>query len=466
MVVGVAEVTLFLQSLPLLALAGLLATGRVEPPVACAVAIVLALPAVWGMHGSAGELARFIATSLAEGLWLAIVPVGIIAGGLVFHEAVGGPGRSRGGGVQDTLFTAAFLLGPFTETVTGFGVGSVFAIGAIRAVGVSGAPAAAIGLLAMALIPWGGLGPGTALGAALAEVPAQALATRNAWQLAPSLLLMLPLFWHLCAVAGHPVPTRLKLRQGVWVGSLGGLLVLCHQAIAWEMCGMAATGLALSAKLLLAHPPRRLDDWGRALRAAFPYLLLAGALLSIRAVGDAPALAPMAGLPALPLNHPIVALWLVAFGLLIACGRRPWAALRRGRKPALALLMFVLLSRVLSNAGVPQALAGALAARFGSYALYASPVLAAAAGFFAGTNVGSNSAMMPLQASLGRMAGLDPTVLPAVQNGTLALILSGQLTAVASPLAGPGATPASIWRLAWPLFLIGIAVGLAAIAIG
>jgi hypothetical protein len=74
--------------------------------------------------------------------------------------------------------------------------------------------------------------------------------------------------------------------------------------------------------------------------------------------------------------------------------------------------------------------------------------------------------MMPLQAALGHAAGLGPLVLPAVQNGTLFLILSPQLTAIASGVLADGTRPAGIWRVAWPVFPLGIAVGLAAIAVG
>jgi len=142
------------------------------------------------------------------------------------------------------------------------------------------------------------------------------------------------------------------------------------------------------------------------------------------------------------------------------------AALLRARRPALALLMFVVLARSLANAGVPVALAQALVASFGSAAPFAAPLLAAAAGFFAGTNVGSNSAMMPLQAALGRAAGLGPLVLPALQNGTLALVISPQLTAVASGLAGGGVTASAVWRLTWPIVLISLLVGTVSIMVG
>ncbi len=458
---------LTLDLLPLAGLVLMLASGRVNPAVACLLAILLTLPAAWAVAPGAA-LEPFLFRSVEQGLWLAIVPVGIIAGGLVYHAAVGARGAPRGA-TTDVLFVAAFLLGPFMETVTGFGVGCVFALGIIRASGLRGPRAAAIGLLTQVLIPWGGLGPGTAVGAALAGVPAQAMAARNAVMLAATLPFLLPLFWRWAALEGHAVAPRDKGFQLLWVLAVGASLIAWHRVAPWEMCGLLATGCVLAVKLLLREPPRRVPAMLAALRTAFPYLLLAACLLASRLWRDPPSLDLVAGLPPIAANSAVVVLWLVALALL-AWAPRPVGALRgalaRAGRPAIALLGFVLFSRVLAQAQVPQGLAGALTGAMGGAAPYAAPLLAGIAGFFAGTNVGSNAAMMPLQAALGHAAGLGPLVLPAVQNGTLFLILSPQLTAIASGVLADGTRPAGIWRVAWPVFPLGIAVGLAAIAVG
>jgi lactate permease len=280
--------TLLLQALPLIALVVLLGSGRASTIGACAAALALSLPAAWlaapGGAPALPFLAAFALRSLADGLWLAAIPVGIILGGLVFHEAVGGGGE---GAVRerpvDVLFTGAFLLGGFTETVTGFGVGSIFALAAFRRVGVAGTAAASMALYSQMLIPWGGLGPGTAVGAALAGVPAQALATHDALILAVELPLLLPLFWRLCRLAGHPVPARTRLAQFAWVAAEAAILNLAHRLVTWEVCGLLATGSVLSVRLLLAAPPRTAADRRAAATAAAPYLVLAGALLASRA---------------------------------------------------------------------------------------------------------------------------------------------------------------------------------------
>jgi lactate permease len=467
--------TLFVQALPLLALVGLLASGRVGPLAACAVALVLTLPAAFLSLPPGGSLASLVAAAGQQGLFLAIIPVGVMAGGLLFHAAAGGRAETAaesaetGRPAADVAFDAGFLLGAFTEGVTGFGVGAVFAVGAVRRAGIKGAPAAAIGMLSQIVVPWGGLGPGTAVGAALADVPAQVLATRNAVQLAAALPLLLLLLWRYCAAAGVPVSARQRGAHALWLAAFAALLVGWHFVVPWELAGFLSAGPLLAARMLLAHPPRGLAGWRAAIVGAFPYLLLAAVLLAARLLWHgAPAWAPYADLPALPLNHAMVALWAVALALLAVRRDGPAlavGALRRMPRTGVVLLLFVLFARLLARAGVPQALAAALAGAFGGAAPYAAPLLAAGCGFVVGTNTGGNAALMPLQAALGRAAGLPAAVLPAVQNAPLSLLMAPQLSAVALQLSG-GGTLARFWRLCWPVAAIGIAVGMAAIALG
>ena len=461
---------LLIQTMPMLVLLIMLGILRTSPVVACLTAIAASIPTFLLMQPF-GQLPSFMLTSVAEGSWLAVAPVSIVAAGLIFHAAVMGEGQpvTTPGDIADRLFTAAFLLGPFAETVTGFCVGAIFAMGVMRQSGVASVPAAAMSLLTLALIPWGGLGPGTAVGAAISGVPGQELGARNAWIVAFELPLLLLLFWHWSSRAGFPTPAARKLSQFAWVLSLGASLILWHRVAPWELAGVLATGPLLALRLLMANPPRGGEAWRRATKAALPYLLLAGALLMSRLWRDVPALRPFEGLPALPANHAMFAIAIVA--LLVASmapqpGRLISAALTRAWQPALTLLVFVLLSRFLSNAGIPQALAQAIAGALGPAAPFASPVLAGIAAVFAGTNVGANSTMMPLQSELGRLAGMDRAVLPAIQNGSLFLLLAPQVVGMIAGLAGRGVTPASIWRMAWPIAVVSLAVGLAAVAVG
>ena len=107
-----------------------------------------------------------------------------------------------------------------------------------------------------------------------------------------------------------------------------------------------------------------------------------------------------------------------------------------------------------------------MAGVLGRWAHYGTPLLAVVSDFVAGSNVGSNAMLLPFQAMLGQLAGLPATLLPAVQNfaGAQASMFSPQMTAVFGALTG--AKPGAIWRLAWPVFPLILAIGLAAVALG
>lgn len=458
---------LALQGLPLLVLVGLLASGRAGPPLA---ALAASLPAIALTLPGAAGVPHFLARATIEGAWLALQPVAVVTAGLLFHGAVaradGAPGTEAAD--RRSLFATAFLAGPFFESVTGFAVGVVFALGALRRAGHRGPAALSVGLFALLLVPWGGLGPGTALGAALAGVDLTALARINAWLSAAWLFAMLGVFWRLAAALGLSAGAGTRAREACWIAALGGLLVAANHLLPVEVCGIAATG-----PLLLAHHRARLSD-PAAWRAALPYLLLTGALLGthvLPVIGPyltALAWQPIAHLPGLPANHAAVVLGGVAL-LLIARHATPsavvQAALARARRPALAMLLFVVFARWLAGSGVAGALAGALAGAAGPAAPYTAPVLGVAAGFFIGTNVGSNSATMPLVAALSAGTGLPPALLPAIQNfsGSAAVLLAPPVIALATGIAGEAVAPRAVWRLLWPLAPAAIAIGWAAI---
>ena len=463
---------LALEALPLLLLIGLLASGRVPPPVAAGAALVAALPAIAVILPAGAAMPGFLLRASLEGAWLAAQPIAVVAAGLLFHGAVAEPDAAGGPVPADRkmLFSVAFLGGPFLESVTGFAVGVVFALGALRRAGLSGPAAISVGLFALLLVPWGGLGPGTFLGAALAGVDVLAMARFNACLTAVWLFAMLGLFWRLADALALPADGAARLAEAGWIAAQGALLIGAHAVLPVELCGIAATGPLL----LLRHRERIADAGAR--QAAIPYLVLTAALLGTRllpAIGPwlgSHALRPFAGLPGFALNHVSIVLVAVAAGLL-AQRTSPLAivrgALARARRPALAMLLFVVFARWLSASGIAQNLAQALAGAAGSLAPFTAPVLATAAGFFIGTNVGSNSATMPLVSALSAGTLLPPALLPAIQNfgGSAAVLLAPPVLALATGIAGEAISPRAIWRLIWPLAPAAIAVAWAAIAL-
>lgn len=457
---------LAVQALPLALLLALLATGRAGPVAACLLALAAALPGI--ALTSDSPLLAFLAEQTPRALWLAAQPVAVVAGGLLFHAAV----RREGGeapreATAARVFAVSLPMGAFLESVTGFAVGAVFALAALRAMGVGGPVAAALALQSLTLVPWGGLGPGTLLGAALAGVPAHEVAALAAWPNALWLVSLVPVLWWLQGRAGVAVPPREKAAQAALVLLMAALLVLLHAVLPFEVVGVVASGAVAAIALWRADPPR---DPAAALRAAAPYLLLTAALLAARLLWrEPPAWQPFAELPAFPLNHVAVVLALVSLALLAArrgdAAARLRAALGRARAPALTLLLYVLLGRWLAASGVAAGLAAALVAGKGEWAPLGIAPMGFLAGFVTGSNVGANAALMGVQQALGAATGLPPLLAPALHNfaGAAGAGMSVGVTAMVCAVLADGTRPAQVWRLLLPSMALAVTCGTVAL---
>jgi lactate permease len=336
--------------------------------------------------------------------------------------------------------------------------------------GIIGAPAGAMALLALCLIPWGGLGPGSLLGAALIGLPAQDVLRITALPNALWLLLLGPVLWRLCRAAGLAVSAAEKRTQMAYLLAVAALLFGCHWLLPFEVIGVIATGLPLVFALWRLDPPQDGAAWRKALARLGPYAFLTLALLAARAVPNPPAWRPFADLPAFPVTHVSLVLAAVAIALLARRARAlslAEGAVRRGARPALIMLLYVLLARWMGESGATAALAREAAAALGVLAPYAVPPLGLMAGIVTGTNVGSNAAMMPVQYKLGLAAGLPPVLAPGVHNfvGAAGAGMSFAVTAMICGLLADGTRPLQLWRLLWPSLAAVLLLGWGAMAL-
>ncbi len=457
---------LLLQALPLLVLLALLGSGRAGPAMACLAALAAAVPAAVVSLPAGTPLPGFLALEALRGGFLALQPVAVVAGGLLFHAAVSAAAApEQRPATAARIFAVTLPLGAFLESVTGFAVGAVFALTALRGMGLRGAVAGALALQALVLVPWGGLGPGTALGGVLAQVPAQQVAMVAAWPTAAWLVLLGPVLWWLSARAGVPVALREKAVQLAMLGLLAALLVAANWLLPFEVAGILATGPVVVWALWRADPPRR---WADAAQAAAPYLLLTACLLLSRLWQGAPAFRPFADFPGIPLTHVAVVLWLVSAALLLRRqdgAARAGAALRRALRPAIAMLLYVVFGRVLAGSGAAAALAAAVAEALGPLAPYAVAPMGLLSGMVTGSNVGSNAALMPVQAGLGRAAGLPEALAPGVHNfaGGAGAGMSVGALAMLCGLLADGTRPAQVWRLLAPSMALVVGIGCLAV---
>jgi lactate permease len=452
-------------------LIGLLFSGRVAAVPAVLAALLAAIPAAFVSLPSNIALPGFLGEQMLRGAYLALQPMGVVLAGLLFYAAVSGAAgtQDQAPATARRVFIATLLLGTFMESVTGFAVGAVFALATLRGMGIIGAPAGAMALLALCLIPWGGLGPGSLLGAALIGLPAQEVLRITALPNAVWLLLLGPVLWRLCTAAGLAVPAAEKLAQMGYLLAVAALLVSCHWLLPFEVIGVIATGLPLIFALWRLDPPQNAAAWRKALARLGPYAFLTLALLAARAVPSPPAWQPFADLPAFPITH--VSLVLGAVALLLLARRTGAVALaqgaiKRGRRPAMIMLLYVLLARWMGESGATAALAREAAAALGPLAPYAVPPLGLMAGIVTGTNIGSNAAVMPVQYKLGLAAGLPPALAPGVHNfiGAAGAGMSFAVTGMICGLLADGTKPVALWRLLWPSLAAVLVLGWGAMA--
>lgn len=403
-----------------------------RPPVQAALAGVVLAALLW-VAGLAEPLSFGVAQAiLGDTTVLFLSTASVILPGLAFvilveragaPQAIGAWVRALGWPPAAQVLFIVLGLAPLLEAMTGFGVSLIATVPLLmslfsRPVGMR------LALTGMAIMPWGTLGLATAIGALLAGVPAATLGSHSA-------LLSAPVFFCLSGLALWQARV-----SGVWpwcaLGMLGTLFVAVLFAInRWlgpELAGVAAglsvTSLGLGSTLVRYG---RLPPWPR---EAWPYLALLGLILTWRC------LCSLSGWDALwvirgqqvswkPLASPGLALAVVT--LLQVCGRAaspalPWAGLlRRARVPLTTILLFLLLSQILVKAGFLLETQRLLQAMSGLALAPTLALLAGLAGYLTGSNVGGNSLIMPVAATLDLTHGpwLAALVNSAAGHGAL-----------------------------------------------
>jgi lactate permease len=478
---GRQAVITLLQVLPFLAVVALLASGRATLMQAGLAGLALTLPAVALTLPPDHALLPFLLAEAPAGAWLAWHAVAVILAGFVFYRALGAADTGADGGshrpiTYRRLFAVCFLIGPFAESIIGVGVGAIVAAALLMRMGVKGPLAAALALFSQMLVPWGALAIGTVIGAALIDLPLHELGLRSAVLTMPVLAGDLIVLWSLARHAGvAPRPIE-RLDDVLWLSGLLALLWLGNRYLAVEIAGIAATGALVLLRHLRDERPD-LDDLRRLARSTAPYALLAMCLLVSRIPAAAEALRALLTIrpapswaPYAPFYHGSFWLVAVALAVLTHAGRaervgtvlaQAWAA---GRIPAAVTMIFIVMAQLLVTSGVSAALAHAWAELTGPGAVLISPVLSAVAGFLTGTNVASNSLLMPLQAAIAASAHVDERWLAAIQNtaGSNLTMLSPVRVAMATALVGIAGQERAIYRLTAPLGLVALGVALLA----
>lgn len=447
-----------------------------------AIGLASTAAAAYAALPASADFPAFIAAAVSRGAWLAWQAIAVILAGLFFHNVVksvqpalfAAEAQPRRAFAYRELFAVCFLLGPFFEAATGFGVGLIITIPFLLRMGLTGPSAVVLALFSQTLVPWGALAVGTVVGADLAGVPLQELGVYSALLTGPLLLGYLAVFWKYGSAQGQAVSLRQRLDDLLWIASLFVLLYAGNRYIAVETGGLLATGLLLVLRFWRDTRPSS-AAWRAMARSAQPYILLTGLILATRTVPPLEhalravwTLQPAPDWPAFPPFYH-VSFWLaavaVAYGLKARLTGAQWRHIGgslwgAGRTPVLVTLTFVVMADLMASAGIAAVLAQRWMAVAGPFTLAASPLFAAVAGFLTGSNVASNAMLMPLQSALAGHSNLAAGWVAALQNtaGSNFTMLSPIRIAMGTALLRIPGAEHQVYRGAAPLGVVALVI--------
>jgi lactate permease len=472
-------------ALPFVLVPALIVSGRAGALAAGVAGLLAALAALLVLRGGDTATSPLLIGEVISGVWLSVQAVAFIVGGLFFYLCIsasqsgfiGAPRYAEEAGNtgldRRRLYWACFLLGPFAESATGFGVGMLIALPVILASGARGLTALAFSLFSQMLVAWGSLGVGSAVGAALAGVPFTELAVRSAWLQVPLLMGHLAVYWILLAGIGNRPTAAEAADDFAWTALLAIGLVLSTRHVAPELGGLLATGVLLVLRAF--RDDRNLARRaGSVLRSCWPYAALTGILVATRTVASVREtlqafwiIRPLDNEDAIaPLYHP--AAWLVAVGLLaLFVGGKSdelrsvtGKVARLGWQTVLVTIVYIVLARLVAAGGLADVLATEARALAGDRVIYLSPAFGAVSGLLTGSNTASNGMMMPVQAALAQATGADLAWTAALQNvaGSTLTMLSPTRIATGCALLGLVGQDRAAYARTWIFGAVAVAV--------
>jgi lactate permease len=464
-----------LALLPLLLVIALLASGRAS-------ALTAGLAGLATTIVVSGAAPALLMREIPAGAWLSWQVIAIIAAGMFFHRCTLARGADADGAKANAtprrLWPVCFLLAPFAEAVTGFGVGYIIALAALRRLGLGGIPALLLGLYSQSLVPWGALATGTTVGATLAGLTPNQLGLASSLLQPPIHVFYLLLYWRFAREAGLPVPFAQKIDDAVWTALLLVLVWLANLYADVEIAAAAPTALLLAVRFWRDEKP----DAARlraALRTNAPYVALTIALCATRLVPPLRdllkalwAYKPYDNQPAFaPLYAP--GFWLVSIGIVVVLvargplGRVTVETAKGAWRACAVTLAFVVMAQLYVGSGMADEIAEALRAVAGRGAAVSVPFFAGMGGFLTGGGSAANAMLMPMVTALAHAVSLDPYWIAAVQNSvcTNLTMLSPIRVSMGLAILALPVRDSVLYARAWPLALPPLAAGLAAIVL-
>lgn len=463
-------------TLPALAVIGAIASGRIGTLPASNIALAVALAVAMTTAPQPYSIADAV-VSLARGAWIGWIVAPYILGGLLFWQMAIRPGEaavhvetslSDAHARRRLLFTACFLIGPFAESTTGFGVGIIGTMTLVRRLDVQPVYLLAFSLLSQTMILWGGMGSGAIIGAAFARTDATILAFHGGYLLAAFNAIWLPIYWRMADKAGIASGWRERISEAAWLGVSLAFVIAATAQLGPEVAMLAAYGPIIVLRYLVDERPDR-SNLARAVERMSPFVVLIAWLVVTRLsppvkhfLEQSVRIAPFPGAPDwLPLFH--AGTWLVVAAVLTGLLRGHTAAFpteikaawKAGRLAVLTITTFTMMAEILSGSGIAGGLASGMFAALGRWSIVLTPIISAVFGALANSGNAANGLFMASQVSLATTAGFNVAAVVALQHiAALSLnMVSPVRMSIACSLAGAPGRERDTYRIMIPYVL-------------
>lgn len=432
-------------AMPALLVVAAIVSGRVSVAVAALLGLVASAP-VAVLYGVMPFGNSELGLALARGAWIGLTIAPYVFGGLLFWR-VASRYSSKVGTIlapsQDArvsvlelasdrrrhLFFASFLVGPFAESATGFGVGMLGTVGMLQKFGMAPRYLMVFAMLSQTMIPWGAMSSGTVLAAAYVRVTPATLGLHATVPVALLMPVWLAMFWRTARSAGFEGSVSDCVREASWIAVGMLLLAAATATIGPETALLASYGLLISAYYLLMERPG-LSELFVVGRKVLPFILLISGLAMARLHpgirGELSSLAILSPFPDLPPFRPFLhaGVWLIVGAVITAVLTRQvgllWfearGAWKTGHQAILTAFFFAMMAEVTTGAGIAGAIASGLMTSLRENSVLLAPIVSGSFGILANSGNPPNSLFLPSLQALAVQAGLSVAAVAAVQH--------------------------------------------------